>query len=196
MGRFDDAIAAMTAAMELDPLSVIANAALGWVYYHSGDDVRAVAQFTHTLELDPDFALAYLWRAQSHEASGDMVAALDDFEQALRHAGTSAGYVALHARALALAGQPERARVLLRQLTAREDTAYVPPYELAKVHVALGDTDAALRALERAYEHRSHSIAFLAVDRQLAALHHDPRFRDLVQRAGLADTPGGERLHD
>ncbi|HEX6308666.1 MAG TPA: BTAD domain-containing putative transcriptional regulator [Longimicrobiales bacterium] len=194
MGRFDEAVAEMGRAMELDPLSVIANAALGWVLYYAGDYGAAVAQCTRALELDPRFALAYLWRAQAREELGDVDAALLDFERSVQLASSAPLNIALHARALANAGRRERALALLRQLEQREGSDYVPPYEMAKIYNALGDTPAALASLERAYEHRSHSIAFLAVDPQLARLHAEPRFRSLVERTGLDRTPGGRRL--
>lgn len=185
MGRFDEAVTRMESAMELDPLSVIANAALGWVLYYAGDYDRAVAQCTRALELDPAFALAYLWRGLAQEQRGDMTAALPDLEEAVRLSGGSTLHVALHARALALAGHLHEARALMQQLEAREGTDYLPPYEMAKLHDALGDTEAALESLERAYEHRSHSIAFLAVDPQLERLRSQPRFKALLSRAGL-----------
>jgi tetratricopeptide (TPR) repeat protein len=194
MGRFSEAIAEMRAAMELDPLSVIANAALGFVLYYAGENDRAIAQCTRALELDPRFALAHLWRAQAYEARGDVDSALSDFEQAVRLSGGSAIHIALQARALAGAGRPDDARALLQQLEQRDGADYVPPFEMAKLHEALGDVDAALSALERAYDHRSHSMAFLAVDSQLRRLHDEPRFRDLIERVGLDGTPGGRRL--
>ncbi|MGH7477643.1 MAG: tetratricopeptide repeat protein, partial [Longimicrobiales bacterium] len=194
MGRFDEAVSEMGQAMELDPLSVIANAALGWVLYYAGDYERAVAQCTRALELDPDFALAYLWRALAREELGRMDAALADFEHAVRLSGASAINVALLARARARAGNRAEALALMQQLESRRETDYIPPYELAKVYEALGDSDAALRSLERAYEHRSHSMAFLAVDPQLVRLRAEPRFLRLVERVGLQRTPGGRRL--
>lgn len=62
---------------------------------------------------------------------------------------------------------------------------YTPSYELAIVHLALGDTAAALTRLERAFDERSHSMAFLRVDPQLDGLKHEPRFRVLVRKVGL-----------
>src|SRR5690606_24818608 len=51
MGRFGEAVREMRAAQALDPLSLIANAALGWVLYYAGDYEAAIAQCTRTLEL-------------------------------------------------------------------------------------------------------------------------------------------------
>jgi lipopolysaccharide biosynthesis regulator YciM len=123
-----------------------------------------------------------------------MPAALADLEQSVQLSAGSALNLALLARVRARNGQRAEAVALLRQLEQRADTVYVPPYELAKVYDALLDSERALKSLERAYQHRSHSIAFLAVDPQLKRLRGEPRFRALVRRVGLHTTPGGQRL--
>ena len=48
----------------------------------------------------------------------------------------------------------------------RGTRAYVPSYEIAKVYLALGHSDDAVRWLEWAYDEQSHSMAFLRVDSQ------------------------------
>jgi hypothetical protein len=72
-------------------------------------------------------------------------------------------------------------------MRAWEEGRYQPSFEIAKVHVALGRQDAALRWLGRAYEERSHSMVFLEVDPQLAPLRGEPAFRRLVERVGLRE---------
>lgn len=183
MGRFDEAEQAMRRAMELDPLSLIANAALGWVYYHAGDYASAIEQFDRTLELDPTFGLAYLWKGLAHEQLGRSDEAIRLLEKSLALSPGSVVVVAALAHANATAGRRERATELLRGLLAA-DERYVPAFEVAKVHLGLGETDAALDWLEKAYEQRSHSMAFLKVDPQLAPLRTHPRFRELLRRVG------------
>jgi tetratricopeptide (TPR) repeat protein len=183
MGRFDEAEAAMRRAMELDPLSLIANGALGWVYYNAGDFSRAIEQCGRTLELDPEFKLAWFWSGLAHEGLGRHDAAVAFLEQALALSPESAITLAALAHAHARAGRLERARELLRGLLAAE-RRYIPSFEVAKVYLALGEEDTALSWLETAYEQRSHSMAFLRVDPQLARLQAHPRFRDLLRRVG------------
>ncbi|HSJ07152.1 MAG TPA: tetratricopeptide repeat protein, partial [Longimicrobiales bacterium] len=183
MGRFDEAEAAMRRAMELDPLSLIANGALGWVYYNAGDFTRAIEQCSRTLELDPEFKLAWFWSGLAHEGLGRHEEAVDLLEKALALSPESAITLAALAHAHAAAGRTDRARELLRDLLAAE-ARYIPSFEVAKVHLALGEEDIALTWLETAYEQRSHSMAFLRVDPQLATLQAHPRFRDLLRRVG------------
>jgi TolB-like protein/DNA-binding SARP family transcriptional activator/Flp pilus assembly protein TadD len=184
MGRFPEATREMRAAQELDPLSLIANAALGWVLYYAGDYERAVDQCTRTLELNPDFELAYLWRGLALEELGRFDAEIADLQRAMELSGGSAITTAALARAYAVSGERGRAVELLADLEGRR-AGYVPAFEVAKVHAALGHTDRALHWLGRAFEQRSHSMAFLAVDPQLASLRREPGYAALIRRAGL-----------
>jgi tetratricopeptide (TPR) repeat protein len=183
MGRFPEAERSMRRAMELDPLSLIASAALGWVHYMAGDYEQAVEQCGRTLELDPRFSLAYLWLGLAHEQLGRPEEAVRTLERSLEVSPGSAIVVAALAGAHAAAGRPHRARALLDELLAGEP-GYLPSYEVAKVHLALGEREQALAWLEKAYDQRSHSMAFLRVDPQLARLRSDPRFHDLLRRVG------------
>jgi TolB-like protein/DNA-binding SARP family transcriptional activator/Flp pilus assembly protein TadD len=185
-GRFPEAESAMLRAQELDPLSLIANAALGWVHYYAGDYDRSIAQCLRTLELDSRFGLAHLWMGQALERTGRLDEGIAAIERAVELDDGSALSRATLARILALRGSPDQARAILADLEPRTDTAYVPSYEIARVHEALGDTERALDWLERAFHERSHSMVFLEVDPALAALRPHPRFRSLTTRVGLS----------
>lgn len=182
-GRFAEAEAEMRRATELDPLSLIANAALGWVLYHAGDYARAAEQCSETLELNPEYALAHLWRGWALQELDSLPAAIEAHRRAVANADSGDVFVASLARSLALAGETAEARRLLRRLESRGARGgYVPSYEIARVHVALGQPDEAITRLERAFSQRSHSMVFLRVDPQLAPLRTDPRFERLVRR--------------
>jgi hypothetical protein len=47
--------------------------------------------------------------------------------------------------------------------------------------VALGETDAAIACLQRAYQERDPELTIMKYDPNLAALAADPRFQQLVQ---------------
>ncbi len=183
-GRFREAEASMRRARELDPLSLIANAALGWVLYFAGRDEEALIQARNTLELDPDFDLAHLWSGWSLERMGRSDDALRELEAAVAKAEGSALARSSLARLRATRGEGAEARSILEELEASRE--YIPSYEVGKAYLALGEVDRALDWLERAREERSHSMVFLAVDPQLEEVREDPRFRDLVARVGFA----------
>lgn len=189
MGRFDEAVREMRAAQQVDPLSLIANAGLGWVLYYAGDYERAIDQCSRTLELNPNFELAHLWRGLAREELGRTDEEMQDLQRAEQLSSGSAISKAALARAHALSGDRDRALGMLRELEQRGGAGYVPSFEIAKIYEALGDRASALLWLRRAYEQRSHSMVFLAVDPQLEALGDDPEFQRLVRDVGLDHRP-------
>jgi TolB-like protein/Tfp pilus assembly protein PilF len=185
MGRFDEAEREMRRAQELDPLSLIASAALGWVFYFAGDYERALEQCRQTLELDADYAVALLWSGKALEEMNRVDEAIERYRRAITLTNNSTIYVAALARAQAIAGERGQAEELLRQIEARgQSGGYIPSYEIAKAYLALGEQEEALAWLEKAYDQRSHSMAFLKVDRDLTPLHANPRFRELLRKTG------------
>ncbi len=178
-GRFDEAEAAMRRATQLDPLSLIASAALGWTRYYAGHYDEALEQYELTRELDENFELLYLWTGWLYEVTGDYDRALVALEDAWERSGRTGITTASLARALALAGDRERSEALLAEL--ENSDGYVPAYEIAKARFALGQNDAAMQWLQRAYDERSHSLVFLRVDPQLADV------QDFEAFAALAD---------
>jgi serine/threonine-protein kinase len=181
-GQSAEAIRALRRAQEADPLSLIATAALGWAMYHAGDHAGALEQFRQTHALSADHALAHLWRGWTLQAMDSLPAAVAAHRRAVAVADSGALFVASLARTLALAGARGEAEALLAELEGRRDGRYVPAYEIAKVHDALGRPARALDWLERAHAERSHSMVFLRVDPQLAGLRRHPRFARLVAR--------------
>ena len=184
-GRFAEAEGSMRRAQELDPLSLIANAALGWVRFFAGRYEEALEQCRRTLELEPDFELAYLWSGWALDALGRHDEALDELRKAERLSGGSGIVRASLARLHAIRGEPGDARRILEALEGSEE--YIPSYEMGKVHLALGEPELAMEWLERAFQERSHSMVFLAVDPQLEGLREDPRFQALVERVGFVE---------
>jgi tetratricopeptide (TPR) repeat protein len=186
-GRFDEAEREMRRAQEADPLSLIANAALGWSLYFAGNYDGALEQCRRTLALEPGYLLAHMWGGWALDALGQPREARQWIDRAI--ALSPENELARLSLAHVLAGsssgaERDSARTILREIEGRALTgAYVPSYEIAKVHLALGDRPKALTWLERAVDERSHSRAFLRVDPQLRTLRGDVRFEQLVDRA-------------
>ena len=62
---------------------------------------------------------------------------------------------------------------------------YVSPFDIATVHVALGDTDQSFEWLEKAFLGRSQWMVGLAVDPRLHSIRSDPRFDSFLRRLKL-----------
>ena len=84
--------------------------------------------------------------------------------------------------AYAAAGKRDDALRILTDLNQLRKAAYVSPYAIGVIHVALGERAQALQWLQRAYEERDVQMVEIGVDPRLDPLRSDPRFQDLLRR--------------
>ena len=184
-GRFDEGVAELRRALDLDPLSLVINCVLGSTLAVAGRDDEAIEQLRKTIEMDPAFDLTHWFLGQAYEDKGQMAEAIAQYEKATQLNPDPAVLASL-ARAYALSGRKEEARQILDRLTIKSEQSYVSAYALAVIHVSLGDKEDALRLLERSYE---DGAAFdtgvygsIKIDRRFGPLRGDARFEKLIER--------------
>lgn len=78
------------------------------------------------------------------------------------------------------------AQKALQRLAVLSQRTYVFPSSFARVYLGLGDTDAAFKWLERAFAERDVAVLALKVSPILDSLRSDPRYANLLRRAGFA----------
>lgn len=187
MGRRDEAIREAAAARVIDPLSLQANLNLGWQYLRSGRHEQARRYFQNTAELDKNFWGAHWGMGHYYRIIGANGAAIKAFQKAIDAGGghtlplTDLGYT------YAISGKQAEARTVLGKLETLAKARYVSPYNMATIHVGLGENDAAIDWLEKAFAERSRSMAWLNVIKEFDGLRSHPRFKSLIQRIGLPD---------
>ena len=84
----------------------------------------------------------------------------------------------------ALAGRKDDALRILEEISARQQTRFVPPFYAAATSAAVGDKDRAFAVLEKGIEQRAYMLR-MGVDPALDPLRSDPRFASLMGRVGL-----------
>jgi tetratricopeptide (TPR) repeat protein len=84
--------------------------------------------------------------------------------------------------ALARSGRKKEATEVLSALERRAITAFVPSYDLAFLHLALGNRDESLALLEKALENHEAQMVFLKVDPKWDELRNDARFGAIMER--------------
>ena len=185
LGRHREALAEIKRAQELDPLSLIINSAVAWVFYFAREHDRAIEQYRKTLELDPHFSVARTKLAWAYEQKSMYREAIAELREAIRVSGGRVGTASL-GHTLAASGREEETRQVLDELKERAEWDHVPPYNIALIYVALGENDQAIEWLRKARAERSSWLVWLGVDPRFDRLHGDERFVDLLPSAGLA----------
>jgi eukaryotic-like serine/threonine-protein kinase len=186
MGRKDEAIAEAKRGQQADPLSSLASFNMGAVFVFTREWDPAIAALRSANELDSTywFGASFLGRAYEHE--GKMAEAMAEFQRATAlekdnsEAWSGLGY------AYAVSGKKAEAQKVLEHLKEMSAQTWVAPYNVAIIHVGLGEKDQAFDWLERAYKDRSYYLAeYLPTDERLDGLRSDPRLVDLRRRVGL-----------
>jgi eukaryotic-like serine/threonine-protein kinase len=182
-GRFDDALAALQRARDLDPLSVIVLAYTGQVDLFAGRYDRAEALLTRTLQMNPSHALVLHNVGELHLAQkryAEAIVRLEESVEASRR--RNAHYLAMLGCAYARAGRTAAALKLRQELTERAKQRLASAFDLAALHAAMGDRDAALSWLERGYQARDPWLAELKAWPWFDELAAHPRFQAVMQR--------------
>ncbi len=183
--RFQEAIAEMKVAQQLDPLSLIINTDLGYAYYLAGDDDAAVTEFRKVLDMDPKFVPAHFHMSMLYYKRRMYDRAVDETALVFQQSGQGR-LAAMQQEAYATSGYPGVARLIVAQQD-RTAGGNMPssPLSLASAYLFLGNTEQALSALESAYANHDPGIIYLKVDPAWSALRSNPRFQALERRAGL-----------
>jgi tetratricopeptide (TPR) repeat protein len=185
--RWDDALAEMKKAVELEPASLVMNSFMGATLHYAGRTDEAIEQLRKTIEMDPNFAVAHWYLGLAYEQKNMYAEAIAEFQQAIKLSGGSPLMKAALAHAFAKTERKADAITILNELNELSKRSYLSSYEVAAVYVALGDNEQAFHFLERAYKERCFHLVFLKVWPQFAPVRSDPRFRDLLSRIGLSD---------
>ena len=186
VGRHQEAIAESKRALELDPLSPIINAWLGWRYYFARQSDQAIGQFLKTVEIDENFAPAHLVLGQAYEQKAMTKEAIAELEKAVSLSQGGPLYVASLAHALAIFGRRSEADKLLGQMIDRAQHGYIAPFHMAVIYAGLGETNRTLAWLEKGHEERSTWMVWLKVDPRFDSMRSDPRFQGLLRHLGLS----------
>jgi serine/threonine-protein kinase len=184
VGRFDDAIAEAKRARALDPISPIINANLGDTYFYARRYADAIAEHRRTLALAPDFGPTHLYMGSALERSGRYPEALAEIERARALVGDSAYALGALGFTAARSGDTARGRVALRTLIALHAAGRAPAADVALVEAGLGDREAAIGWLNRAYE-GGDALNNLGVDPRFDSIRGEPRFAAILAGVGL-----------
>jgi tetratricopeptide (TPR) repeat protein len=182
-GRHVEAIEAAHRALELAPNAPEYNNWLALFYYRARRYDESISQCRKALAMDPHLVNVLWFLALSLEQKGEIEETIATLEKAVSLSGAST-FKALLGRAYALSGDRTKALALLDELNALRAQTYVSPFDLAVIHLGLGDLACMFEWLEEAYRQRVWRIIEIIMP-FFDSQRSDPRWQDLVRRIGL-----------
>ena len=187
-GRESEALSEMKRARDADPLLVLMHAAVAEALYYSRRYDDVISQCQQTLELDPDYPLAHFHLGRAYMGKNMYPEAIAEYQKAQASLGETPAILMAIGYANAKAGDRAAARKALEELRAQSKRRYVPALYFAAIYTGLGDSDAGLLWLEKAYREHSEYLIYLNVDPMADTLRASPRFQAILRKIGIDDS--------
>ncbi len=190
LAEFDKAIELAQAAQAVDPMSKAVQLNIAWQYFQAGDFVQSEKLFLDLIQSHPQFwgghwGLGQVYR-ETHRPE-DAVRSLQ--RGVLLSGGYPLTYQTL-GHFYGKTGQQDKAMKVIEELERKAVNMYVSPFSFATIYAGMGAVDACFDWLEKAYDLRSRSMAWLYVTREYTDLRQDPRYIDLIKRIGVPAKTG------
>ena len=122
----------------------------------------------------PDFGTAHWGLGLAYEQKKLYNEASVELQKAAERKGTNS--LASLGHLYGVIGRKKEARDILSELTKRAGKESVSAYQLALVHIGLGDIEAAMEALQQAYREHATLLSYLKMDSRALSSRGDPRF--------------------
>jgi len=181
--RYDDALREVRRARELDPILIRSDVAT--TLLRAGRVQEALDEARRSIQDDPAAPRSHSILGWALFFHGEKTAGIASLEKAVALSPGATLFLSQLGQACAMTGDLERARHILEQLRDRATHEFVSPYHFAYLYSGLGNADAALDYLERAFERRSGAIYGIKGSFLFNNLRTHPRFESLVERMNL-----------
>jgi TolB-like protein/DNA-binding winged helix-turn-helix (wHTH) protein/Flp pilus assembly protein TadD len=182
-GRAEEAVQEIREAHRVDPLSMPNSAEIVRDLYYARHYEQAVEEAQRVKEFDPVFPRRHFWLGRVYAQMGKNAEAIAEAE--LVGPPDSTQRLTESAYAYGHAGKLVEARALLKKLEQRSKAGFVPAYDLAVVNIAIGEREAALEWLERAYQEGDWAFIVFATEPRLDPVRSDPRFQAILKKLNI-----------
>jgi TolB-like protein/tetratricopeptide (TPR) repeat protein len=181
-GRLDDGLMLQNASLERDPLNPGSYFMLSWIQIRRGRFAEAETAIRRTLEISPTYGYAHYYLGIVLLARGNPDAALTEFLREtvdwVRVGGSAMAYFAL--------GRKADSDAALAQLLMRKDVTN-HPYNMAQIYAFRGESDEALKWLERSYASKNTGLYHIKGDPPFNNLEGDPRYKAFLKKMNLPE---------
>lgn len=183
--RYEESLAELRMAKDLDPLSPMVSSDLADGYLHAGRLAEAEAELKRVLDLYPDFLAAHRYRIDVALGQNDYAEARAEAELYFQRSGDRSPLDEVEIRRLAATGHLEQASATLHRALATPGYAAIRPFQRARLEFAAGQVEPGYASLDQAYREHSWWMATMMVDPGFAAVRTQQRFLETAHRVGL-----------
>ncbi len=182
LGKFEEARIDIRRAVEIDPLSPVTNFNYAQLLFFERKYEESETQSKKNVELDPNFWYAHLQLFYVYRMKRDHASAVEEL-----------------AKVQDARGEPDAAKLiresfakgdwqgLLRKITEERTRLKLYPYFVATFFAELGEKDKAFATLNEAIETKDQHTAWMKVDPYMDPLRDDPRFQEVLKKAGFPE---------
>lgn len=181
---YDEALAQLTVALELDPLNLLVMIRMGYVYCYKYDFDTAIQYFNKILHIEPSYAMGYHGLMDIYGMKGEYELAITYGEKAVELGGYSPPTVAILGSYCGRGGKQKRASELLSMLLERSKTEHISPFWIGIIYLGFKDLDQMFEWFGKAYQQRDGNLLYLFAP-PFDSIRNDPRFIELRKKMGF-----------
>ena len=182
LGRFGEARVEFRRALDIDPLSPVTNYETAHLLYYERKYEESEADSKRNVDLDPNFWYAHLQLFLVYRVKGEHQSAVEEL-----------------AKVQESRGEPDAAKLIrdsfvngdwqgfLRKTTDERTRLKLYPYFVAGLFAELRDKEKAFATLNEALDTKDQHVAWMKVDPSMDPLRDDPRFKEVMKKAGFPD---------
>jgi TolB-like protein/Tfp pilus assembly protein PilF len=183
LGKFEEARVAIKRALEIDPLSPVTNQQNAQLLFYERKYAESETLSKKNIELDPNYWYAHLQLFYIYRMRRDYASAVEEL-----------------AKVQDVRGEPDAAKLIrdsfaggdwqrfLRKITEERTRLKLYPYFVATFFAELGEKDKAFVTLNEAIETKDQHTAQMKVDPYMDSLREDPRFQQVLEKAGFVES--------
>jgi TolB-like protein len=187
-GWSEDAVALVERALRVDPENLATRIMLADRLQHAGRLEESIVLYRAIAEAEPADPRPHFGLAAALRRRGDIQEAIGSLRAAYELSEEEGGVRALDAAVTERDFENAEAVVSRARLDMLEELApqrYVSPFDFARLHARLGNTEKAFASLEAALAERSVGMVLLREDPTWDRIRADPRFAGVVRRVGI-----------
>jgi len=185
LSRLDQALAEVTLAQALDPVSSIISRNIALIHYYQRNLELALQHCDLTIEQNPHFSAAYWTLGLVQDQRGEIDEAIAAFQRAIELSPPNPRILGALGGALAKTGKQNEALKILDELDKLSHSRYISPFEPALINFNLGRCDEGFSLLTKAFADRCFEVITIHIDLRFDGIRDDSRYKDLFRLLNL-----------